>query len=515
MFYPLTLDSKLNDLRDEVTFQHVADLIADSYHSLTAAQTLSQGQKLNDLKDEVTVRRLGELVKALDDGDVLPSKYLPGATERVNLTPDVVSLAHVVKTMVASAAPKAKPPINLWAAGSTTTGLTANSAAQLAIKAAPALHPSGRTTALAVKVLNGDNFVSVRIPAAQIPANFKLDDAYSVGMWVYWPGASGSVVLRFSTSNFGTDRKEFPWAWSGQLHTGWNLVTVNPKGAAGVNPGGIAWTVNGAYTDATVINGIEVILNTAGTADVEIFIDSIFYTTGRQQRGTVVLGFDAFGESSIVNLAMPLLNARDIKAYWSGDANLVDTPTNARALAQTWYDNGHDLVTQGYNHVDYTQNVGLLANDYLNAQGVHRGLGWNRGLGMFMYPLSSNNEATDAILAAEGVKVARSGWAWQIHENEYNAGPKLLGHGAVNIGGKTLAQVRDIVAQARYLGNTVFLFTHGLVAGGNGGAAPADPTYWYVNDYTTLLDELVADRSTGNLNIESATEWVFRRKRMI
>ena len=74
MFYPLTLDSKLNDLRDEVTFQHVADLIADSYHSLTAAQTLSQGQKLNDLKDEVTVRRLGELVKALDDGDVLPSK---------------------------------------------------------------------------------------------------------------------------------------------------------------------------------------------------------------------------------------------------------------------------------------------------------------------------------------------------------------------------------------------------------------------------------------------------------
>lgn len=513
--YPLVLDASLNKVWDNTTFQDVANLIMDNWDALPSSSDLANTLSLNNARDAVTFRQLGALVKSQELSQSLPTDYMPRASSKFNDTKDIVNLARTVYSIIAHAKPKAKPPINLWTADTGLTNVAANSAAVLAVKPAPVVCPSGRVNALAIKCLAADTFVSARIAAAGIPANFTLGGAYSVGMWVYWPGTSGSVTLRFSTSNFGADRKEFPWAWSGQLHTGWNLVTVNPAGQAVNNPGGVAWTVAGAYTDATVVNGIEVLLNTPGTVDVEIYIDSIFYTTSKQVKGSVVLGFDAYGEASIVSLALPALQARKLKAYWAGDANLVDGTQNARNLAQQWYDGGMDLITQGYNHVDYTQNSGLLAQNYKDAQAVHKAAGWERGLGMFSYPLSSNDVVTDGILAAQGVKFARSGWAWQIHENEFNAGPKLLGHGAVNIGGKSLQNVKDIITGSEYLGTTVFLFCHGFVTGGTGGSPPADALKWYIEDYIALLDWLVAKRDAGTLYVEGAYEWYRRRKRMI
>ena len=137
--------------------------------------------------------------------------------------------------------------------------------------------------------------------------------------------------------------------------------------------------------------------------------------------------------------------------------------------------------------------------------------GFTRALTMFSYPLSANDVETDAILAAKGVPMARSGWAWQIHPNEYNSGPKLLGHGATNMGGKTLTAVKQLVDAAVYYGTTVSVFTHGIVAGGDGTTPPADPLYWYQNDFQALVDYLVAYREQGILDIDSPTQWLTKR----
>lgn len=388
-----------------------------------------------------------------------------------------------------------------------TTGAASNSGAVISYKAAPVPHPDGRTSFVAIKTLAADTFSGARWTA--LAASIKLQDVALVGMWVYWSGQQGSVALRFTSDAFGGKSKTFSWAWSGQLHQGWNLLTVAPGASQAMTPGNVGWTVGGGFLDSETVNGIEVQVNTNGGADTEIFLGDVFYHTRTPTRGAVCFGFDAFGEASIPNLALPILAKYGVKAYWAGDANLIDTPTNARAMAEQWYAAGHDLITQGYNHVDYTSggNAALIGADYRKAQAVHRALGFKRGLGLFSYPLSANNDATDAALAAEGVVMARSGWAWGIHPNEFNNGPKLIGHGAVNLGGRNIATARGIIDHAKLYGITMFPFCHGLTAGTGGGPAPADTLKWYADDW----DGLIAYAIAQDVDVVGPTQWLAQR----
>lgn len=405
---------------------------------------------------------------------------------------------------------RVRPPVVLNPATS-TAGWTSNSAAVLSFRAAPEPHPDGRTQFLAIKCLAADTFCGGR--TFTIPANFKLADAYLVGMWVYWDAANGSAALRFTSDGFASKTKTFSWAWSGQLHRGWNLLTVNPAGTATTNPGGTAWSVAGGMLDSEVVNAIEVQVSTNGAADTEIFVGQVFYLPGKPTKGAVILGFDKYGEASIPQIALPIMEAAGIKGYWAGDANLIETPTNARAYLKQVYDAGWDAITQGKNHPDYTQpaSKAVLAADIDYARAIMQANGFIRSLMHFSYPLSANDPETDAILASKGVPMARSGWSWQIHPNEYNGGPKLIGHGATNLGGKTLTAIKQMVDAAVYYGTTLNLFTHGIVAGGTGTTPPADPLYWYQADFQSLIDYLVAYRDQGVLDIDSPTQWLAKR----
>lgn len=399
-------------------------------------------------------------------------------------------------------------------ATSTHTGATAVSAGVLATETYPEAHPSGATSGLSVSCLAADTFAGVRLPAALLPANFKLDNAYLVGLWVYWTGTNGSVALRFTSDNFATKLKTFSFAWSGQLHRGWNLLTVDPKGVAATNPGGQAWTVAGGFLDSDTVNGIEVQISTNGAAETKIYLGGLFYHTQKPTRGGVMLGFDKYGESSIPSLALPIIKAAGFRAYWAGDANLIESNGSSWTYLSQVYAEGWDAITQGKDHGDYTQpaNKALLASHIDYARGIMRARGLTRALNMFSYPLSANDDQTDAILAAKGVPMARSGWAWTIHPNEYGPGPKLLGHGAINIGGKTLATVKAAVDMARYLGVTIDLFCHGLTPGGTGTTPPADPLYWYASDYQALVTYIKGYTDAGELDCLTPTEFIARRQ---
>lgn len=397
-------------------------------------------------------------------------------------------------------------------ATTSVTGWTATSGAVLATAVAPVAHPNGGTQFLEITCPVADTFVSARSTA--VPASFHLSDAALIGIWIYWSAAQGSVALRFTSDNFVSKTKTFSWAWSGQLHVGWNYLTIRPGDDGTTSPGGVTWTVAGGMLDTEVVNGVEVQISTNAAVQTDIFVGGIEYYASAPARGAIVFGFDKYGEASIPTLALPILSASKIRAYWAGDGNLINGATTARGYLQTVYDAGWDAISQGMNHPDYTvAGAAQLAADYDTAAAIFLAQGFRRGSQLFSYPLSANNAATDAVLLAKGVRMARSGWSWDIRPNAYNGGPKLIGHGAVNIGGKTLTVAKALVDRAVAYGSTIFLFCHGLTAGGTGTTPPADPLYWYTSDYQALIDYAVTKRAAGLIETLSPTQWLARHQR--
>jgi len=471
----------------------------DTRIDISAVSVVAQRQKAHALlRAGRTLAQSGVAIVRAGDGSVSAEIF---ATDDLGAT----------RKLATGDAARPLTPVTVNAAAD-TTGWTAQSAGVISAKAFPAPHPSGQIAGLALKALAADTFVAVR--TWTYPSGFKLSQAYAIGLWIYADTVPpGSVVLRFSSDNFASKTKQFSWAYPGQLHPGWNLLTVNPAGTAATNPGGGSWTVAGGFLDTDTINGMEIQLTTSGSSDVEIWLGGVFYHPVKPTRGAVILGFDKYGEASIPQIALPIMTAAGIKGYWAGDANLIENAGNSLTYLRQVYDAGWDAITQGKNHPDYTQpaSKAALGADVDYARGVMMAQGFTRALTMFSYPVSANDVETDAILAAKGVPMARSGWAWQIHPNEYNSGPKLLGHGATNMGGKTLTAVKQLVDAAVYYGTTVSVFTHGIVAGGDGTTPPADPLYWYQNDFQALVDYLVAYREQGILDIDSPTQWLTKR----
>lgn len=398
----------------------------------------------------------------------------------------------------------------LIAQTTTTTNWAVASGVTLSVASFPTKSPSGRTSGLKVAKPTTGTFGGVRFTG--VPANWVPDVNKPIALWLWWGADQGSVSLRLTSDAFATKRVEFSWAYMGQLHKGWNLLVVRPNGDGTIEPNNATWVVTGGQAWTEVINGIQISINTNTGNAADIYLDGVYEYDGPVAQGCVCFGFDKYGEASIPTLALPLLSARGIKAYWAGDGNLIDGPTTARGYLQTVYDAGWDAISQGMNHPDYAAaGAAQLSADYDQALAIFQAQGFFRGSKLFSYPLSSNNEATDAVLLSKGVYMARSGWAWSVRPNDFNAGPKLIGHGAFNLGGKTLAQAKAMIDRARVYGSTEFLFCHGLAAGGTGGAPPADTLYWYADDYAALLDYAVASRTAGTLDILSPTEWIAQR----
>lgn len=418
-------------------------------------------------------------------------------------------VASIFAAAMLSGAPVPAAPTTLNATSS-NTGWAAQSAAVLTTANYPEAHPSGATSGLSMQCLLADTFVGARSTA--LPGGFRLADAPLVGMWIYWTATQGSVELRFTSDNFVSKTKTFGWSFSGQIHSGWNLLTVRPDGLAATNPGGATWTVAGGFLDTDVVNGLEIRISTNGAALTEVFYGGIFYHPAVPTKGAVMMGFDRYEDTSIYTLALPILANAGMFGYAAGDTDKIATPGANRTQIQNLYNAGWDIISQGPNHTDYTASPGNLSADYDASKAVLDGLGLTRASKLFAYPFSANNATTDATLTGKGCPIARSGWAWAIHPNEYNAGPKLIGHGAVNMGGKTLTTMKNLVDQAATYGVTLNFFTHGLTAGGDGTTPPADTLLWYANDYQSLVDYLVVKRSANLIYTQSPTQWLRSRK---
>jgi hypothetical protein len=401
------------------------------------------------------------------------------------------------KPVVPIPAPTA--PSTIFNATTSTTGWSAVSGGVLANEAGT--HPSGQTDFLTITCAQADTFAGGR--TTTVPGGKRLADLPIVGLWADTAMTQGSIALRFTSDNFASKTKTFSWPAPGQIHSGWNLLTVRPDDAGLTSPNGGTWTVAGGFADTDVINGVEIQITTNGGVATKIRLGGVVGWSQVPTIGCVRFGFDKFGEASIPKYALPILWNAGITGYWAGDGDLIQNPGNPRSYLQQVYRAGWPVISQGMNHLSYvTQGAAVLETDYLAAKAIFTALGLTRGSSLFSYPLSANNDATDAKLAELGVIASRSGWGWDIKPNQWNAGPKLIGHGAVNIGNLTLTQAKRLIDRAELYGVDIDLFCHGLVPGGTGGALNGDPLYWYVNDYIALGAYAAAQRDAGKIRIE-------------
>jgi hypothetical protein len=446
-----------------------------------------------------------ELKTALDATDLLTSSFRqPGLDvllASLRSGAGTAAALNLVNTQIV------RPTSTAIAAVTTAGNWTVASNVTLQTKAFPTPAPSGRTNGLSITKPTTGTFGGARAVAV---TPFRLSNAEVVRLWLYWGADQGSVSVRFTSGDF-TARREFSWAYSGQLHKGWNLLTIRPDDDGTTAPGGAAWVVTGTQPLTDLITGVQINVSANSGNSAEIYLDGIDYQRKIPIKGSVSFGFDRFGEASIPNLMLPIFQECGIAGYWAGDGNLINGATSARGMLETVYAAGWDAISQGMNHPDYTAaGAAQLGTDYDTAKAIFQAGGFTNALDLFAYPLSANDASTDAMLVSKGVRMARSGWAWAVHPNEFNAGPKLIGHGAVNMGGKTLTTIKKLIDSAARYKTRLDLFTHGGVTGGDGTAPPADPLMYYTNDERSAILHALSYEASGDLEVEKPTRYLDR-----
>ena len=379
-------------------------------------------------------------------------------------------------------------------------------------------YPGGPSSGLSMSVAAGVQFGS----AMTAVKPFKLSEVALVGLRFYWPSdQAGSLIIAFSSDGFVSKRREFSISYSGQISNRWNTETVRPDDDGSTSPNNGTWGVTGGQAiDETITHMRMSISRSAGQAagvPAKVYASQSFTHIAVPTKGAVQMGFDAFGEASIVQLALPILQAAGFKGYHAGDTNLV--VGSAGADLDTLYAAGWDVISQGgttqasitpgSGHSNFASNPSYLSPD-IDAFRLVWDVRFPRCRNLFAYPNSAENDTVNDIALSKGIQIARSGWGWALHPDEYGAGPKLLGHGGINMGGKTLTQMKRFVDMCVRYGVTINCYVHGLVAGGDGTAPPADTLKWFANDYQALVAYILAYVQAGLLDCDPPSIWLLK-----
>ena len=366
-------------------------------------------------------------------------------------------------------------------------------------------HPSGRTQGLVfTKNPTSGTFAGFRSVA--VPADFRLSDYAFIGLDGLPNLLSGSVSIRFSSDNFATKRVEYSWPMPGQLYgADWNRVTARVLAdTSGIDPNG-AWTVVGGMLMTETINAVQISINTAANDAANIGVDQVLAWTGQPAKGVIMLGFDRYTDSSLVNIALPMAQAYGITMYAAGDTDLVAGMGVAWGRVRQLHDAGWPIISQGPDHKDYVAaGAGQLTTDYAASRQVLINVGLGNALDFFAYPFSANNAATDAALVAAGCKIATTGISWNSHPGEYHKiGYKLVGLARINIGGLTWTQIKALLDRAALYGIVLDLFCHGVASGGDGQSAHADPLLVYESVLLKAVQQSVTYRNAGLIDIHN------------
>jgi hypothetical protein len=71
--------------------------------------------------------------------------------------------------------------------------------------------------------------------------------------------------------------------------------------------------------------------------------------------------------------------------------------------------------------------------------------------------------------------------------------------------------MKALADRAERYGGTLAPFPHGLIEGGDGTSPPANPDFWYKNDYRSFVQYVAAKRDAGTFETLSFTQWLDQR----
>lgn len=216
---------------------------------------------------------------------------------------------------------------------------------------------------------------------------------------------------------------------AGQLREGWNalkFVMRNPNAYKGslveteYHPFGISATGAGSgasagtYSDIVNNSLTGIRISATNLNGAKLYFDSIW--TGFDSDPQIVLGCDDADGADLVNLALPLFQAKGWKGYvavhgryWNGSgdrvvADLTDPLTNVLPC----YADGWDVVNHSMNHrtmLSFT--AGQVAYEVESLRGLLNSRGIDRGGEFFVSPQSVSTRVSQKVIAEKGFALQR------------------------------------------------------------------------------------------------------------
>ena len=337
---------------------------------------------------------------------------------------------------------------------------------------------------------------------------------------------------------------------SAQVREGWNFLKFamrNPNayksgsGEAEYHPFGVNATGGGTGLASDIVNTAitTVKIDVRNCNGASLYFDSIW--TGFDADAQVVLGADDADGADLVNLALPLFQARGWVGYvavhgryWNGTGNRVNADlTDALTNVLPCYAAGWDAVNHSMNHramSGYT--AAQVAYEVQSLRGLLASRGLVRGGEFYASPLSSTSRVSEKVIKDLGFVAQRharklniSVTPWGVDNLHYLGGTNI---GSATSGGvsatasgvnssisgfQTFSKIKRMIDVIEAYKDTWMPFWHGITQAGDSGSGEdvtGDDLLISYSAFQKTLDYIAEREAAGGLKVrDGLTGWYY------
>lgn len=338
---------------------------------------------------------------------------------------------------------------------------------------------------------------------------FRLGDSVSVGCEVYWPsepvaGDEIRIVL-----HDGANSIQWQFGYLTWLKKGINWLTAKwdeTNSAVGIVP-----TITGTINANTQITAAQIFVK-SGAGALQPILGEVFVNKQKPAKGAIVFTFDGI-YAAHQTILLPLLTARGIKATFTTGGGII---LNSPAIFQALYAAGHDVGSQGYEHLLYaatdifstgqTPRPSLYDGDMGRGLMALRGLGFDRSIGVTSMPYNTADATNVATATAHGIRLMREAKQPRTPITDFGLATGQINVGQIGLDNLTLAQAQAAIDAAANYGEAVLFTAHEAKTGGNGSNSPGDGLSFYAETMGPVLDYALAKQNAGLIQTMTMSE---------
>lgn len=351
----------------------------------------------------------------------------------------------------------------------------------------------------------------------KVPAVAVTD---TITVWVYLPELSaGNATVNIYLSS-DTPAADPPTARpsnylkmstvSGDIVYGcWTPITIHKTGKlySQAVPNGTSWVTTGT-PNASEIEYIEIeYSHDASVISAERYMVLDTVEVNGKAKPLVMLGFDGVPDASaavdggaMLGKTRALFEKYGLLGYIANDGNNV---ASQYAECAPLYAQGWDMISQGMGHRNYQNEPQYLSAEFDQAAAIYQSYGFTRSLDCFAYPFNARSLATDAVLAAKGVKHARAFRRPAMTVSSTGSHP-MLAVGSYDAGQKTSAQMIAWLDDAISTGQHMNMYTHIMRSS---ASTSVETTF---SEYATFMAYLADKHYSGACEVVTPSMFVGR-----